>query len=75
MKTKKLTAIPVYKYCGEVRDTIFAFVDYIDGELDLVDVRRVVALMPGHWMFWSGFTGGTPLMPTIQIPFKFRTSA
>lgn len=49
MRERKLTLLNVYQGCGEVKDTIFLYVDYVDGKLDFENAREEVHRVKPYW--------------------------
>lgn len=54
MRERKLTLLNVYQGCGEVKDTIFLYVDYVDGKLDFENARDEVHRVKPHWQPYLG---------------------
>lgn len=49
MRTRKLTLLNICTGCGEGKDTIFIWVDYIDGKLDYENAREEVHRVRPYW--------------------------
>lgn len=58
MRSRKLTLLNVHTGCGEGKDTIFLYVDYVDGKLDFENAYQEVHRVKPHWWPWlSCFAG------------------
>ena len=58
MRTRKLTLLNIATGCGEGKDTIFLYVDYVDGQLDFQNAREEVhRVKPYWWPYLSSFAG------------------
>lgn len=49
MKTRKLTMLNIFTGCGESKDLIFLWVDYINGQLDFQNAIDEVARVRPYW--------------------------
>lgn len=59
MCTRKLTLLNIATGCGEGKDTIFLYVDYVDGQLDFESARKEVwRVKPGWWPYLGSFVPG-----------------
>jgi hypothetical protein len=49
MKSRKLTMLNIFTGCGESKDAVFLWVDYIDDKLDFTNARSEVHRIKPYW--------------------------